>query len=239
MKTLRFAPLAAGLLACALAQAATQTDSVHAIHRKICFDFTPKSGEVLTVKAGDSTVSLSQAAPCIDSSLSFQSFSVEWASSVSLDLHLIEILTPLYTGAVGSDSVVPSADSLHSETWLFTVNGGYMAPTMITRGFSKADSSWEMITNIDYLWPTVATAAVAEKISSSLALRSAQGRRVELSVPAGEPALLRVYAISGRLLENRVVTAGTENVMLSSVPPAGSLVELRRGSERTLRVVLP
>lgn len=239
MKTIRFTPLVACLLACTLAQAGTQTDSVRAVHRKICFDFSPKSGDVLTVKAGDSTVSLSQAAPCLDSSLSFQSFSAEWVSAPSLDLHIIEPLTLLYAGAVGNDSVVPSANALRSETWLFTVNGGYMAPTFITRNFSEADSSWEEMTNIDYLWPSTQTAEVAGKTLPSLALRSAQGRSVTLSVPAGESALLRVYTLSGRVLESRVVAAGTENVVLSSAPPAGSLVELRRGSERTLRVMLP
>jgi len=239
MKTIRFTPLVACLFACALVQAGTQTDSVRTVHRKICFEFTPKSGEVLTVKAGDSSVSLSQVAPCLDSSLSFQSFSAEWVSAPSVDLRLIESLTLLYAGTVGSDTVVPSTSALRSEAWSFTVNGGYMAPTLITRNFSEADSSWGTMTNIDYLWPSAHAAEVAGKVLPSLTMRSAQGRNVALSVPAGESALLRVYALSGRQLESHVVAAGTENVVLSSAPPAGSLVELRRGSERTLRVVLP
>lgn len=240
MRSIHFSVLAANLLLCALAQAGMQTDSVRSVHRKICFEFSsPSGGATLVVKAGDSSTILSQAAPCIDSSLSFRSFTVEQVSTVSSDLRLVAPLAFLGTAEVGSDTTVSGTNALRSEAWTFTVNRGYLAPTLITRSFSKGDSSWAEMLNIDYLWPSARAAEVASRSSSGLALRSAQGRHVELSVPTGEVAQLRLYALSGRLLESRTVAAGTGSIELTSVPLAGSLVDLRCGSERSLHTVLP
>lgn len=143
---------------------------------------------------------------------------------------------------VGNFTTVPDSIPLTSERWIYTVIGGYYAPTTIVQSYraTATEAAHESRQTIDYSWPLpTGIAPVPTSHRSELALLGVNGAKVRLRVPFGA-ARLRLMTLSGKILYEKTIASslGADGeVDLGRAPVRGTYLELKQGVTRALFVV--
>ncbi|MBK8802492.1 MAG: hypothetical protein IPN71_10655 [Fibrobacteres bacterium] len=135
---------------------------------------------------------------------------------------------------------LPDSIPINYQEWTYRIRGSWYAMEKTKQGTRSAAGAVTFSEVKDQIiqWPEISHLRQRET-SAAFALISADGRHVRLRIPQGEPATLRVVSSDGQILRSlRVASTQGQSgsVDLGIIPPAGSVVELRRAKLRSTLV---